>query len=83
MATFKNDVLISVVTIISALIYMFTKLSIDSYAGLFISIFILKTGFEVLKDTINKILGEKIDSEVKDKIFEIIRLYIEKILIAS
>lgn len=65
----KNDVLISVVTIISALVYMFTKLSIDSYAGLFISIFILKTGFEVLKDTINKILGEKIDSEVKDKIF--------------
>ena len=37
------------------------------------SIFILKTGFEVLKDTINKILGEKIDSEVKDKIFEIIQ----------
>ena len=69
----KNDVLISVVTIISALVYMFTKLSIDSYAGLFISIFILKTGFEVLKDTINKILGEKIDSEVKDKIFEIIQ----------
>ena len=69
----KNDVLISVVTIISALVYMFTRLSIDSYAGLFISIFILKTGFEVLKDTINKILGEKIDSEVKDKIFEIIQ----------
>ena len=43
----KNDVLLSVVTIVSALVYMFTKLSIDSYAGLFISIFILKTGFEV------------------------------------
>ena len=47
----KNDVLISVVTIISALVYMFTKLSIDSYAGLFISIFILKTGFlKCIKD---------------------------------
>ena len=43
----KNDAIISIVTIISAIIYMITKFSIDSYAGLFISIFVLKTGFEV------------------------------------
>ena len=69
----KNDAIISIVTIVSAIIYMITKFSIDSYAGLFISIFVLKTGFEILKDTISKLLGEKIDSEVKDKIFEVIQ----------
>lgn len=69
----KNDAIISIVTIISAIIYMITKFSIDSYAGLFISIFVLKTGFEVLKDTINKLLGGKIDSEIKDKIYEVIQ----------
>lgn len=69
----KNDAIISSVTIVSAIIYMITQFSIDSYAGLLISIFILKAGFEVLKDTISKILGEKIDAEVKDRIYEVIQ----------
>ena len=59
----KNDAIISSVTIISAIIYMITNFSIDSYSGLLISIFILKAGLEVLGDTINKILGEKIDAD--------------------
>ncbi|HCW53278.1 MAG TPA: cation transporter [Clostridium sp.] len=68
----KNDAIISSVTIISAVIYMLTSFSIDSYAGLLISIFILKAGLEVLRDTISKILGEKIDVDVKEKIYDII-----------
>lgn len=69
----KNDAIISSVTIISAIVYMITKVSIDSYAGLLISIFILKAGLEVLRDTISKILGEKIDPDVKEKIHEIVK----------
>ncbi|NME84191.1 cation diffusion facilitator family transporter [Clostridium sp. SM-530-WT-3G] len=68
----KNDALISIVTIISAVIDMTTKFSVDSYAGLLISIFILKSGIEVLRDTISKILGEKIDVHIKDKIYKIV-----------
>lgn len=67
----KNDAIVSSVTIISAIIDMFTKVSVDSYAGLFISIFILKSGFEILRDNISKILGEKIDADVKEKIYKI------------
>lgn len=69
----KNDAIISSVTIISAIIYMLTNFSVDSYAGLLISIFILKAGFEILRDTISKILGEKIDADIKERIYEIVQ----------
>ena len=69
----KNDAIISVVTLISALIYMFVKISIDGIAGIIISIFILKTAYEVLSDTIKKILGERVDGEIVRGIKEIAR----------
>ena len=69
----KNDAIISVVTLISALIYMFVKISIDGIAGVIISIFILKTAYEVLSDTIKKILGERVDGEIVRGIKEIAR----------
>ena len=69
----KNDAIISVVTLISTLIYMFVKISIDGIAGIIISIFILKTAYEVLSDTIKKILGERVDGEIVRGIKEIAR----------
>ena len=69
----KNDAIISVVTLISALIYTFVKISIDGIAGVIISIFILKTAYEVLSDTIKKILGERVDGEIVRGIKEIAR----------
>lgn len=68
----KNDALVSSITIVSALIDMNTKFSVDSYAGLLISIFILKAGIEVARSTVSKILGEKIDVHIKDKIYRIV-----------
>lgn len=52
----KNDAIVSLVTLISTLIYMFTKISVDGIAGVIISVFILKTAYEVLSDTVKKIL---------------------------
>ena len=65
----KNDALISLVTLISAFIFLFTGFSIDGWAGAFIAIFVIKTGIEVLKDTLSKILGEKADSELAEGIY--------------
>ena len=69
----KNDAIVSLVTLISTLIYMFTKISVDGIAGVIISIFILKTAYEVLSDTVKKILGERVDGEMVRGIKEIAR----------
>jgi cation diffusion facilitator family transporter len=67
-----NDAVISSVTIITALIYILTKVSIDSYAGLLISMFIIAAGFNVLGETLSKILGERTNQELRNEIIRIV-----------
>lgn len=54
----KADVLSTSIILISIPIYYFTKFYIDSYLGVLVSIFIVKSGFDILKETIDRILGE-------------------------
>lgn len=69
----KNDAVVSVVTLISSILYMFAKISVDGIAGVIISVFILKTAYEVLSDTIKKLLGERVDGEIVRGIKDIVR----------
>ncbi|MGI5888604.1 MAG: cation diffusion facilitator family transporter [Oscillospiraceae bacterium] len=64
----RNDSLISLITIFSAVIFMLTGYSIDGIAGAAISCFVLKTGFDILTSTLSKLLGEKGDKEAAAKI---------------
>ena len=64
----KNDALISLITLLSAGVYMIWNISLDGWAGVILSGFIIKTGVEVLVGTIGKILGERGDSELADSI---------------
>lgn len=68
----KADVFVSIIALVSAVIYMIFDFSIDAYAGIVIALFIVKVGLDVLADTLNKILGEKIDSDIASKIIEVI-----------
>lgn len=70
----KIDAIVSAVTILSALVFIIWHISIDAYASLFISAFIIKAGIEVLKETINKILGERPDEHIIEKIYSEIQL---------
>ena len=69
----KNDALISLVTLISAVIYLVFNISVDEWASAVISFFIIKTGIEILKDTLSKILGEKADDELAAGILKLIK----------
>ncbi|MBQ6574912.1 MAG: cation transporter [Lachnospiraceae bacterium] len=69
----KNDALVSLITIASAAIFLLTGFSLDAIAGAVISAFILKTGFDILKDTLDKILGERADAELAEAIKETVR----------
>lgn len=63
-----NDSLISLSTLIGALISVFFNIWIEWYLWVIISIFILKAGFEILKDTVNEMIWTRIDSELVAKL---------------
>ena len=67
-----NDALISISVLVSAIIYLFFNFSLEGYVGILISIFILKTGFEMASSTVSDLLGRRSDPELSKKIKEII-----------
>ena len=64
----RFDVLISVATLVAAFIFLATGLSIEAFLAAFISIFLIKSGLEMLRDTISQILGERIDASVSSAV---------------
>lgn len=59
-----NDSIISASTLVAAIIFVTTKLSLEAYLGVIISIIILKAGFEMLQSAYDQIVGVRIDAEM-------------------
>lgn len=62
------DSVLSFSTVVAAILFYFTNVSIEAYLALFISLFIIKTGYDMLKNTISKLLGERIDNTLAVRI---------------
>lgn len=58
------DSVISASTLVAAIIFMVTGLSLEAWLGAVISLVIIKSGIEMLKDTMSRILGERSDPEL-------------------
>ena len=58
------DSVISIATIIAAIVFIFTGFKLEAYLGLIISIMIIKAGFETMKETISEILGERASEDL-------------------
>lgn len=58
------DVIISITTLIAAIVFIFFNISLEAWLGIFISIFIMRTGYKMLKSTLSSILGERIDKDL-------------------
>ncbi|MBR5070441.1 MAG: cation transporter [Oscillospiraceae bacterium] len=56
------DSVISASTLVAALIYLYFGLSLEAWLGAVIAAVIIKSGFEMLSDTLSKILGERADA---------------------
>lgn len=67
------DSIISASTLAAAAIYLLFDLSLEAWLGAVISIFILKAGYEIIKDATSKLLGERVDGELSKQIKETIR----------
>lgn len=69
----RNDSFVSVVTILSAVIFLVFHISVDAYVGVFTSFLILKAGYEVLKDTVSELLGRPGEAELAAQLYKEIR----------
>lgn len=61
-----SDVFVTGVVVISIVAHKFTNLSIDGWAGLVVSGFILYQGYDLIKDTISEIIGKTNPQEIKE-----------------
>ena len=64
------DSIISASTLVAAGIFMIFHVSLEAWLGAVISIVIVKSGIEMLRDTISQILGERNDVELGKEIKE-------------
>lgn len=62
------DSIISASTLVAAIIYLTTGLSLEAWLGAIISVVIIKSGVEMLRDTISEILGERVDADLAKKV---------------
>ncbi len=69
------DALITTILIISILISKFTKIYLDGYAGIIISIFIISSGIKLIKETLSALLGEAPDEKFVESLKESILKY--------
>lgn len=68
----RNDVICTLVVLVSSLFTRFTDLPIDGYVGAAVSLFVIWSGFSVLKETLSPLLGEAPDPEIVEQIRRIV-----------
>ena len=71
------DSIISATTLAAAAVYLIFNISLEAWLGAIIALVIIKSGFEMLKDTLSKILGERVDVELARAIKKTISDYEE------
>ena len=69
------DSVISAATLVAALIYVLLGLSLEAWLGAVIALVIIKSGVEMLRDTLSKILGERADAELGREIKKAVMSY--------
>ena len=69
------DSVISASTLVAALIFMFSGLSLEPWLGAIISVIIIKSGLGMLRETVSQILGERNDPDLTKDIKETVKSF--------
>lgn len=64
----RLDAVISASTVVAALIYIFSGISLEAYLAALISLVIIKAGYEMISETLSQIIGKRMDKEVIEKL---------------
>ncbi len=62
------DAVLSASVLASAIIFMVSGISLEAYVGAVISVIIIKSGLEMMRDTLDEIIGVRADKEVTGRI---------------
>ena len=63
-----NDGILSISVLLSAIIFMVFHLNLEPYVGVLVSIFIIKAGLELIKESVDNMLGVRIESDIAKSI---------------
>lgn len=67
------DATLSTSVLTAALIFIFTKISLEAYVGVIISVFIIKASIELLQGSIKEIIGMRPDAALSTLIYDIVK----------
>ena len=67
------DAPLSTSVLTAALIFIFTKISLEAYVGVIISVFIIKASIELLQGSIKEIIGMRPDAALSTLIYDIVK----------
>ncbi|MBQ8293688.1 MAG: cation transporter [Bacilli bacterium] len=70
-----NDCISTGAVLIASIISIFTDLSLDGYMGCLVSLFILYSGYKLVKEAMSPLIGEKPSKELVDQIVEKVLSY--------
>lgn len=73
------DSLLSLSTLIGAIVSMYTGVSIEGYLGILIGLFIIKSGIEILLNAISNLVGKRADKELAIAIKQVVNSFPEVI----
>lgn len=65
-----NDAILSISVLASTIVYMIFNVNLEAYVGALVSVFIIKAGIELIKESINNVLGTRIESSLAKSIKE-------------
>lgn len=71
----RGDVVATSATVLSLVVYKLFSFNLDGAIGILVSIFVLKTGYEIARDTLQPIIGQAIDPETYEEISDFVRKY--------
>ena len=73
----RLDSVISASTLVAAAVYLIFHVSLEAWLGAVIALVIIRSGIEMLRETLSRILGERADAELAREIKETVTGYPE------
>ena len=71
----RNDVICTGVVLVSSLLTLVWEVSVDGYVGMAVALFVIWSGFTVIRDTVSPLLGQAPDPELVQGIRQTVLAY--------
>lgn len=71
----RNDVICTGVVLVSSLLTLVWEVSVDGYVGMAVALFVIWSGFTVIRDTVSPLLGQAPDPELVRDIQQTVLAY--------